>query len=158
MSISFKDRVVIVTGGSRGLGVAFARCIAAAGAKVVITSTGQSDSGEKTQALLAEEGLDVAVINPRFIKPLDEQLLEKVFAECKFVITAEEAALIGGFGSAVLELACERGWDTRNMRRVGIPDHYMDHGDREDLLADVGLSADGLAKLAKQLAEKPVSL
>ena len=62
MSISFEDRVVIVTGGSRGLGVTFARCIAAAGANVVITSTGQSDSGAKAQALLAEEGLEVSHI------------------------------------------------------------------------------------------------
>ena len=79
MSISFKDRVVIVTGGSRGLGVAFARCIAAAGAKVVITSTGQSDSGEKTQALLAEEGLDVSHLAVRAEE--SDTLVESVVSE-----------------------------------------------------------------------------
>ena len=59
MSLDFENRVVIVTGGSRGLGLAFARCIATAGARVVITSTGQSDSGDQALALLRGEGLEV---------------------------------------------------------------------------------------------------
>ncbi len=59
---------------------------------------------------LAKQGVEVAVINPRFIKPLDEELLSKVFHECRFVLTLEEAQLMGGFGSAVLELANDRGW------------------------------------------------
>ncbi len=102
--------------------------------------------------ILSERGIDIAVINPRFIKPLDEQLLEKVFTECRFVVTAEEGALMGGFGSAVLELACEQGWDTRHMRRLGIPDQFIEHGEREDLLAEMGLSASGLAELCANLA------
>lgn len=103
-------------------------------------------------AQLREQGLDVAVINPRFVKPLDEELLERVFVECKFVVTVEEAVLAGGFGSAVLELACDRGWDTRHVRRLGIPDRFVEHGDREELLAEFGLSADGIADTCRQLA------
>jgi 1-deoxy-D-xylulose-5-phosphate synthase len=102
--------------------------------------------------MLAEQGLDVAVINPRFVKPLDADLLERVFSECKFVLTAEEGALMGGFGSAVLELACERGWDTRLMHRLGIPDHFIEHGERSELLAELGLSAEGLAAKCRELA------
>ncbi len=102
--------------------------------------------------LLAKEGLDVAVINPRFVKPLDEELLDKVFRECRFVVTAEEGALMGGFGSAVLELASDRGWDARNLRRLGIPDRFVEHGEREELLSEVGLSAEGIAAKCRELA------
>ncbi len=101
---------------------------------------------------LAKVGLDIAVINPRFIKPLDEELLEKVFAECKFVISAEEGALMGGFGSAVLELACDRNWDTRQFKRLGIQDQFIEHGEREELLAEMGMSTAGLVQLCRSLA------
>jgi 1-deoxy-D-xylulose-5-phosphate synthase len=102
--------------------------------------------------LLAKEGLDVAVINPRFVKPLDDSLLQKVFSECRFVVTAEEGALMGGFGSAVLELASDRGWDTRNLRRLGIPDRFVEHGEREELLQEMGLCAEGIAAKCRELA------
>ena len=102
--------------------------------------------------LLAQQGLDVAVINPRFVKPLDVALLEKVFNECKFVVTAEEGALMGGFGSAVLELASDYGWDTRQLRRLGIPDQFIEHGERDELLAELGLSAEGIAAKCRELA------
>ena len=101
---------------------------------------------------LAAEGLDIAVINPRFVKPLDDALLEKVFNECRFIVTAEEAQLMGGFGSAVLELANERGWDTRQLKRLGLPDQYVEHGEREDLLADFQLSEQGLVDTCLCLA------
>jgi 1-deoxy-D-xylulose-5-phosphate synthase len=101
---------------------------------------------------LSEEGLEIAVINPRFIKPLDEALLERVFRECRFVVTAEEGALMGGFGSAVLELACDRGWDTRTMRRLGIPDQFVEHGERDELLAEMRMSVDGLVEVCRELA------
>ena len=101
---------------------------------------------------LAQEGINITVINPRFIKPLDEELLAKVFEECKFVISAEEAALTGGFGSAVLEAACNNGWDTRKLRRLGIPDEFVEHGDRKELLADMGMSVEGLVTACRDLA------
>lgn len=103
---------------------------------------------------LAKEGIDIAVVNPRFIKPLDEELLTRVFTECRFVITAEEAALMSGFGSAVAELAIDRGWDTRNFRRLGIPDRFVEHGEREELLDEFGLSKVGLVQTCQQLAAR----
>jgi 1-deoxy-D-xylulose-5-phosphate synthase len=102
---------------------------------------------------LSQEGLEVAVINPRFVKPLDKQLLEKVFTECRFVVTAEEAALMGGFGSAVLELACDEGWETRHMRRLGISDEFVEHGDRDELLADLNLSVSSVVEVCRELTE-----
>ena len=105
---------------------------------------------------LAEEGLDVAVINPRFLKPLDTELMERVFSECRFVLTAEEGALAGGFGSAVAELACDKGWNNRPVRRLGIPDCYIEHGDRKELLASLGMSVEGLVQACRELSSQGV--
>lgn len=101
---------------------------------------------------LAKHGLEIAVINPRFVKPLDEALLAKVFAECRFVLTLEEAQLMGGFGSAVLELASDRGWDTRHVKRLGLPDLFVEHGEREDLLDEYNLSERGIVQTCLSLA------
>lgn len=103
---------------------------------------------------LSAEGLEIAVINPRFIKPLDEELIGRLFQECRFVLTAEEAALMGGFGSAVAELAIDRGWDTRNFKRLGIPDKFVEHGEREELLADFGLDKEGIIRTCRTLASQ----
>ncbi|RMF43991.1 MAG: 1-deoxy-D-xylulose-5-phosphate synthase [Planctomycetota bacterium] len=101
---------------------------------------------------LAAEGLEVAVINPRFIKPLDAQLLEQVFRSSRFVVSIEEAALAGGFGSAVAELAIDRGWETRHFRRLGLPDTFIEHGERDELLSDLGLDLRGLVDACRELA------
>ena len=104
--------------------------------------------------MLKQDGLDVAVINARFIKPLDMQLLAQVFEECRFVVTVEEAALMGGFGTAVLEAACTHGWDTRVLRNLGIPDQFIEHGDRNELLSVLGLDPAGIVRTCKALDEK----
>lgn len=101
---------------------------------------------------LAKSGIEVAVINPRFIKPLDEALLHKVFHECRFVLTLEEAQLMGGFGSAVLELANDKGWDTRHVKRLGLPDLFVEHGEREELLDAYNLTERGIIQTCVQLA------
>ncbi len=106
---------------------------------------------------LAEDGLDVAVINARFIKPLDHEMLQRVFEQCRFVLTVEEGQLAGGFGSAVLEHACANHWDTRNLKILAIPDRYIEHSERDDLLADLGLDANGIADAARQLAKRWIS-
>jgi 1-deoxy-D-xylulose-5-phosphate synthase len=103
---------------------------------------------------LAEEGLDVTVVNARFIKPLDTELLGRLFAESRFIVTVEEGAAMGGFGSAVLEEACKNGWDTRSMRALALPDRYIEHGERNELLADLGLDADGIARTCRELATR----
>ncbi len=94
----------------------------------------------------------MAVVNARFIKPLDVETIGNAFRNSRFVVTIEEGALIGGFGSAVLEAACQYGWDTRNLRTLGIPDRFVEHGERNDLLADMGLDAEGLAATCRKLS------
>lgn len=104
---------------------------------------------------LAEEGLDIAVVNARFIKPLDTSVLRRVLENCRFVLTVEEGILMGGFGSAVLEAANEMGLSAAHLRRLGIPDRYVEHGERQELLAEIGLTADAIANDCRILAQSP---
>ena len=103
-------------------------------------------------AALAAEGVDIAVVNARFVKPLDTAVIRRVLEECRFVLTVEEGVLTGGFGSAVLEAANDMGLSTAHLSRVGIPDHYIEHAERHELLADLGLTADALACRCRELA------
>ncbi|QGJ69089.1 1-deoxy-D-xylulose-5-phosphate synthase [Planctomycetales bacterium 10988] len=107
----------------------------------------------KAAELLREEGLDVGVINARFIKPLDETVLLRALDECGFVLTVEEAALMTGFGSAVLEMANAAGKSTRTICRMGLPDQFVEHGERGELLHDLGLDAEGIASRAREFAQ-----
>ncbi len=77
---------------------------------------------------LAEEGLDVGLINARFVKPLDTQTILRAISQWPFVVTVEEGVLMGGFGSAVLETACDANLDASRVRRLGIPDQFIEHG------------------------------
>lgn len=102
--------------------------------------------------LLRQEGLDIGVVNARFVKPLDTEVIHRAVKECPWVVTVEEGCLPGGFGSAVLEAVCDAGLDTRRIRRVGIPDRFIEHGDRQELLSLLGLDAPGIAEACRQLA------
>ena len=63
-------------------------------------------------------------------------------------------SLLGGFGSAVLEVACSQGWDTSRIVRLGIPDQFIEHGERAELLADLRLDAPGIAQVCRELAQR----
>ena len=101
---------------------------------------------------LREEGLDLGVINARFVKPLDTETILRAVDETPLVVTVEEGTLMGGFGSAVLEAASDAGLDTRRLRRLGLSDRFVEHGGRAELLADLGLDTDGIAKACRQQA------
>ncbi|MBD15938.1 MAG: 1-deoxy-D-xylulose-5-phosphate synthase [Planctomycetaceae bacterium] len=103
-------------------------------------------------AQLSDEGIDVGVINARFLKPLDTTTILRAVRECGFVVTVEEATLAGGFGSAVLEAAVDAQIETRGIHRLGIPDHYIEHGERDELLADLNLDVAGIVATCR-LAE-----
>jgi 1-deoxy-D-xylulose-5-phosphate synthase len=66
------------------------------------------------------------------------------------VVTVEEGALMGGFGSAVLEAAADAGLDAGRVRRLGIPDTFVEHGGRQELLADLGLDVAGIVRTCRQ--------
>ena len=99
---------------------------------------------------LADEGLDFGVINARFCKPLDREAILRAVADLPAVVTVEEGTLEGGFGSAVLEAANAAGLDTRGVVRLGLPDRFVQHGERGELLAEVGLDVEGLMRSARQ--------
>lgn len=104
------------------------------------------------ERLRSEHGLRVGVINARFAKPLDKAVVIKALEECGFVLTVEEGCLMGGFGSAVLEAANEAGVSSVHLRRLGLPDSFVMHAEREEQLAEVGLDVDGLVQAALELA------
>jgi len=99
---------------------------------------------------LADENLDFGVINARFVKPLDRATILRAVTDSPLVVTVEEGVLMGGFGSAILEAASEAGLDTSGIRRLGIPDQFIEHGSRNELLADLGLDAAGIARACRQ--------
>jgi 1-deoxy-D-xylulose-5-phosphate synthase len=98
---------------------------------------------------LKAEGLNFGVINARFVKPLDKETILKAVETLPLVVTVEEGTIEGGFGSAVLEAANAAGIDARNVVRCGLPDRFVEHGDRNELLAECGLSPDKLADVAR---------
>ncbi len=101
---------------------------------------------------LEKEGLQVGIINGRFAKPVDREMVRRVMEECGFVVTVEEGALVGGFGSAVLEAANEMGYDTTRLRRLGMPDRFVEHGDRGELMRLLGLDAASIAETCRQMS------
>lgn len=108
----------------------------------------------KAAARLRDESLDVGVINARFIKPLDVETILRAVENSSFVVTVEEGALAGGFGSAVVEAAADAGLDASRVRRLGVPDRFIEHGERAELLADLGLDVAGIAESCRQMAAR----
>ena len=98
---------------------------------------------------LAGQGVSATVVNTRFVKPLDEELITEIARSHRLIVTAEDAYLAGGFGSAVLELLEAKGLADRiRVVRLGVTDEIVTHGDPKVLLAQYGLCADGIAAKA----------
>ncbi|OIU71108.1 1-deoxy-D-xylulose-5-phosphate synthase [Rossellomorea aquimaris] len=93
---------------------------------------------------LEEQGISVRVINARFIKPMDEEMLKSIFEEDIPVLTIEEAVLQGGFGSAVLEYVQEKGIRNAVVERIGIPDYFIEHGSVKELLNEIGMTKENV--------------
>lgn len=105
---------------------------------------------------LEKEGIKAEVISARFVKPLDEQMLESLLGKFDKIITVEENALSGGFGSAVLEFAESRNINSVSIKRMGIPDRFIEHGSRGQLLSDLGLDKEGILQAARKILKSEV--
>ena len=105
---------------------------------------------------LRGEGLDIGVVNARFVKPMDRELIRRAAEELPFIITVEEAALMTGFGSAVLETISDLGLSAK-VRRLGLPDDFIEHGERGELLADLELDSLGVAKACREMASQTMN-
>jgi 1-deoxy-D-xylulose-5-phosphate synthase len=103
-------------------------------------------------ALEAGAQLNATVVNMRFVKPLDRELVLRLAATHKLLVTAEENVVMGGAGSAVAEALAAEGIDTP-IAMLGLPDHFVEHGDPQALLADCGLDAAGIARSVRARLE-----
>lgn len=104
--------------------------------------------------LLEKRGLSVSVIDPVFIKPLDTELLLRAAMNSRFgLLTLEEHVLAGGFGSAVLELFEQNRMPDVPVKRLGVPDYFVEHGARHVLLEKLGLTAEQIAAACLEMAK-----
>ncbi|MGH9394569.1 MAG: transketolase C-terminal domain-containing protein, partial [Terriglobales bacterium] len=101
---------------------------------------------------LAQEGLALTVINARFLKPLDEELIACLAAEKPFLVTAEEGTLAGGFGALVAAFVQDRRIPV-SLLRIGVPDRIIPHGSPALLHAKYGLDSDGIAERIRDFAQ-----
>ena len=122
------------------------------GEDLVILAIGScAQAALRAYDLLAEKGIRAAVVNARFVKPLDEELICSFASKTGKVLTIEENALQGGFGSAILELLGEKGLKEVAIKRLGIPDVFVEHGTQEELRHKYGLDAEGIVHAAEEL-------
>lgn len=99
---------------------------------------------------LAEAGVDAAHYDMRFAKPLDSILLHEVFGKFSKVITVEDGCIVGGMGSAIIEFMADNGYNAQ-IKRLGIPDKYIEHGTQEELHAECNYDKAAIVKTAKEM-------
>jgi 1-deoxy-D-xylulose-5-phosphate synthase len=102
--------------------------------------------------VLSDEGIAAAVMDARFVKPLDTDLILDLARTCGRVVTVEENATTGGFGSAVIETLGREGLVVPVLP-LGLPDRFVEHGKRSDLLAEVGLEPVAIARAVARFVE-----
>ena len=125
------------------------------GNNLVILAIGSTVYPALTAAeTLAAEGIEAGVINARFIKPLDEELILDRVRDSGRVLCIEENTVMGGFGSAVNELLARHDLTGIRIKMLGIPDVFVEHGTQAELRADLGLDAPGIVRAVKELLDK----
>ena len=92
---------------------------------------------------LSKEDISIEHYDMRFISPLDEEALHSVFKKFSHVITVEDGILKGGFGTGILEFMCDNGYNSE-VRRLGIPDYFVEHGTQDELYRECGFDAEGI--------------
>ncbi|NLE08884.1 MAG: 1-deoxy-D-xylulose-5-phosphate synthase, partial [Dehalococcoidales bacterium] len=116
------------------------------GGDAAILATGISVQASLAAAdILSEKGIAVTVVNARFVKPLDEELILDTARRVKTIITVEENTVKGGFGTCVLDLLQEKGVCDVSVRCLGVPDIFVEHGTQEIIRKKYGLDAGGIA-------------
>jgi 1-deoxy-D-xylulose-5-phosphate synthase len=140
------DPVPLPIGTSETLATGSDLCILAVGSMVKEALAAAS--------ILAKAGLAVEVVDMRFIKPLDENLLEAVWHRHRLVVTVEENSLAGGFGASILEWASQSGTPGLvQVLNLGIPDDFQQHASREELLDELGLTGVAVARRIQDIME-----
>lgn len=125
-----------------------------AGKDVAILTIGHPGNfAVKACKVLAEDGIDAAHYDLRFVKPLDEAMLHEVFQSFDKVVTVEDGCLMGGVGSAVLEFMSDNNYNAKVVR-LGIPDKVIEQGTQMELYKECGFSPDDIIEAARSLAGK----
>jgi len=101
-------------------------------------------------AKVASEGITVTHWDMRFLSPLDAEALHSVFSKFRDIITVEDGFLKGGLGSAVIEFMCDNGYNAR-IRRLGIPDYFVEHGTQDELIKECGFDAGSIADVIREM-------
>lgn len=107
------------------------------------------DYALKAKDLLAEQNISAEIINMRFVKPLDTELIDDVASRFNKIVTLEENALMGGFGSGVAEYLTEKRYKN-DLLKIGLPDEFIEHGTQEELHALLELDPAGITKRVKE--------
>ena len=104
--------------------------------------------------ILKENNIHCTVINARFIKPLDEELILKECTPIHNIMTLEDNVVKGGFGTQIMELLIKNNLNDKSIKLLGIPDKFIEHGETEDLLHAYGLDVEGIVKEVKDMLQK----
>ena len=121
---------------------------------VIIAIGNMVKPAQEAGELLKAGGISAAVVNARFVKPLDEELILRLARKTGRVVTVEEHALQGGFGSAVLECIEDNRLSAVKVLRIGLPDRFIEHGPQTVLRQKYGLDADGIFASVRDFVEK----
>jgi 1-deoxy-D-xylulose-5-phosphate synthase len=127
------------------------------GTDIAILSYGHPGNFALSAArMLRTEGIEAAVYDMRFVKPLDEILLHEVFRAFDKVVTVEDGTVQGGFGSAILEFMVNHGYKSQT-RILGIPDTIIEHGTLKELHREAGIDAESIAAAVRELLKEKIT-
>lgn len=124
------------------------------GKDAVILSVGNMISETvKAVDILEEQGYQVGIVNPRFIKPMDEKMLDQLAEEYELIVTVEEGMLNGGFGSMVMQYLYQKGYHGK-IKNIGIKDQFVEHGSVKELRHMLKLDGESIAESVEQWIEE----
>ena len=125
------------------------------GSDIVIAAIGHTVlPALKAAQDLAPLGINAAVVNARFVKPLDKELLGTLLTRVPRLITVEDHVTSGGFGSAVIEFLADEGINGVEIRRLGVPDRFIPHGTQDELRKICGFDKDAIAQAVLQMVRR----
>ncbi|NVN93733.1 MAG: 1-deoxy-D-xylulose-5-phosphate synthase [Bacteroidetes bacterium] len=125
------------------------------GNDIAIISIGHiGNSAIKAAELLIDENIEVAVYDMRFLKPIDEDMLHQIFKKHSKIITLEDGVIIGGLGSAVMEFAADHHYSNTAIKRLGVPDKFIEQGSIAELQAECGFDLNSIIKTIKEMLTK----
>ena len=132
------------------------RCIKEGEEIAILTIGHPGNFAVKACELLSEDGLQPAHFDMRFVKPIDEELMHHIAKNYSKIITVEDGCIQGGFGSAVLEFLADNNYKNITVKRLGIPDRFIEHGSQNQLWHECGYDANAILNAVRQFTDSAV--